>query len=278
MSEFQKVIKYIAIAFGIYLALQILMAIIIGVTALIGTITGIHKDVDRENVEIISSVETYDAVQNLKIELAISDLVIQEGEEWKVEVVDMPKEFVQKRSGGTLTLSDENINHNWFQRLDTNPLVKVTIPEGMELDTIKIETGVGNAQLQNLICDTFKLSQGVGNVQIGSITANKINVQGGAGSFTLENVQSQELKLEAGVGKTSVKGKLEGNSKIEAGVGALQLELVGTKEDYTIRPQTGIGAIYIDGSKVEGNTTYGEGNNQIRIQGGMGKIEVSFME
>lgn len=278
MSDFQKVIKYIAIVFGMYLALQILIAIIIGITSLAGAFTGWEKEETRENMELVSEEQTYEEIQNVKIQLAVSDLQIQEGAEWKVEVVDMPKEFVQKKSGDTLTLSDENIKNNWFHRLDTTPFVKITIPEGMELEKVSIETGIGNTNVKNVICDTFVLSQGVGNVTIHTITCNKMEIDGGAGKFELENVLSQSCKVRAGVGKTRIQGRLEGSSKIEAGVGEMQLALEGTKEAYAIRPETGIGAIYIDGNKVEGNKTYGEGSNKIRLEGGMGKVDITFME
>jgi len=278
MSDFQKVIKYIAIAFGMYLALQILIAIIIGITALVGAFTGWEKVSSGEKAEVISSAKTYENIQELKIELGLSDLILQEGTEWRVELSDMPKDFVQKTSGNKLILSDNDVKNNWMHRLETTPVVKITIPKGTKLEQVKIDTGIGNTNLETIECEKFVLSQGVGNVKIGNITCDTIEIKGGAGTFELENVESQSFRLEAGVGKTSVKGRLEGTSRIEAGIGAMELALVGTKEDYTIRPETGIGAIYIDGTKVEGNRTYGEGNHKIRLEGGMGKVDISFLE
>lgn len=278
MNDFQKVIKYIAIAFGFYLALQIIVAIVIGTTALLGAVTGWKNFSSNEKVEIVNITKQYEDVQELKIELALSDLTIQQGDEWKVEVANMPKGFEEKQSGKRLILTDENIEHKLFQNLEVTPKVVVTIPKGIELNQVKIETGIGSTNIQGMNCNGFELNQGVGNVKIENITCEKMNVKGGAGTFELVNVNSQSLHLEAGVGKTVVKGNLQGDSRIEAGIGAMKLELIGAKENYTIKPQTGIGAIYIDRTKVEGNASYGEGDNVVRIEGGMGKVDISFVK
>ncbi len=55
------------------------------------------------------------------------------------------------------------------------------------------------------------------------------------------------LDLDMGVGKVELEAKLTGKMRLTRGVGKLEMELVGSADDYKIRMDKGIGAITLNG-------------------------------
>lgn len=62
--------------------------------------------------------------------------------------------------------------------------------------------------------------------------------------------------------------------EIEAGVGKLDIDLTDDTDNYTIKVSKGLGSITIDGREVENDKEYGTGETYVRIDGGVGAIEI----
>ncbi len=56
--------------------------------------------------------------------------------------------------------------------------------------------------------------------------------------------------------------------------GKLDLNLTDGTENYTIKVSKGIGSITIDGKETIDNRTYGTGKTYIKIDGGVGAIDI----
>lgn len=57
----------------------------------------------------------------------------------------------------------------------------------------------------------------------------------------------------------------------------MDITLKGDKENYKIVGEKGIGSLKIDGKSQSGsNSTYGSGNNVIKVDGGVGSINIDF--
>ena len=78
-----------------------------------------------------------------------------------------------------------------------------------------------------------------------------------------------------GIGEFNVCTKLLGNNDIEQGMGKLTIKLTDSQENYTIRTRKGMGSITIDGKEAQNNSIYGNGQNILNIEGGMGAIEIT---
>ena len=59
----------------------------------------------------------------------------------------------------------------------------------------------------------------------------------------------KNLDLDIGAGKATIEAYLEGRNDIDCGVGALDINLLGNKEDYQIKVNKGIGSVTVDGIK-----------------------------
>lgn len=276
MSSGQQIIKVLAIIFGIFIIVNVVGGIIFGISlfaefAMIG-----EKETNRISTKEFSQIYQNN-VNTIKVETAISKLTIQKGTELKVEGSNLPSRFTAKVSGTTLTVKEEG-NKQWFNENITSEIV-ITIPEGKTLTKLEIDSGVGTNTIQDFTVETLDLDCGVGTMQIDNVTAlSKTKINGGAGRTVVENSKFKNLDLDSGVGEMVISADLTGNSKIDSGVGRLSLNLLRSKENYTMKTQTGLGRMTLNGKKCTDNGVYGSGNEEIKIDGGVGVIEVTTLE
>lgn len=276
MSSGQQIIKVLAMIFGIFIIVNVVGGIIFGISlfaefAMIG-----EKETNRISTKEFSQVYQNN-VNTIKVETAISKLTIQKGTELKVEGSNLPSRFTAKVSGTTLTVKEEG-NKQWFNENVTSEII-ITIPEEKTLTKLEIDSGVGTNTIQDFTVETLDLECGVGTMQINNVTVlSKTKINGGAGRTVVENSKFKNLDLDSGVGEMVISADLTGNSKIDSGVGRLSLNLLRSEEDYTIKTQTGLGRMTLNGKKCTDNGVYGSGNEEIKIDGGIGVIEVTTLE
>ena len=63
---------------------------------------------------------------------------------------------------------------------------------------------------------------------------------------------------------------------MDLGVGESNITLLGSKENYKLELEKGMGNISVDGVNVSDYGSSGNGENKVEISGGIGSINVSF--
>lgn len=283
MKPFQKVIKYGAIAFGLYLCFIIISAIVFIITTVSGIFLGANTlkqyQHDSKKVEISSFEEKYDDIQNLNIELDASELVVKTGEEFKIEVHNATNKFYSKLEGNTLKIRDNRSGIKLFNISEENvPEIILYIPQDCQFDNVKIEAGINETYIENINAKEIKIDTGVGKFTIDNIQSDYLNIDGGAGETIINNAKLNKIDLDIGVGKFVINIDDVENAKVEAGIGQLILNINQNKEDYKINAETGIGNLLIDGQNVKGDTSIGTGNKYIKVEAGVGEIQVNFLQ
>lgn len=276
MTTTQRVIKYLAIALAIFIIVSIASGILFGLN-IFSDILGLTKEgnsgvvgTEIENSDKITTRFDNTQIARLKIELAYSSLTIKEGESFNVET--NTRKVEAKQSGDELIVKERGTNlfGNNNQRT-----VIVTIPRDTVLHNVKIEAGAGQIEVEKLATKNLDLEIGAGKVTIQNLkVTQKAKIEGGAGKVEIKSGEITNLDLEMGVGSFAVSTSLAGNNKIEAGMGRLEVNLTNGLENYTIRASKGIGSIRIGDKEVSSNVEYGTGETNIKIDGGVGSIEV----
>ena len=130
-----------------------------------------------------------------------------------------------------------------------------------------------------LNAEKLSLDLGAGEVTIDKLTAgSSAKINGGAGQLTINGGGLANLDFDMGVGKVVLTSALTGEGKIDYGVGELCLTLIGSAEDYRIELDKGIGEALLDGQKMADDTVYGQGENTLEIDGGVGSMNIRFTE
>lgn len=283
MSSGQKVLKGFAIALAVFIILMICSAILGGISLLCGIIfyDGFNSETYIEEVEsgkIVS--EDIDRIENLTtnvkldIDLEITNLEMKRGTTFKVEKMNVQDNLKCRVTGNTLKIEDDGSNWFW-NRKESNAIVMITIPEEMKLDKVKISMGIGKLKMTDIETEKLELDGGVGVIELDHITVENTDIDGGAGNLTITNGILKNLDLDCGVGLTKVSGDMKGNSKISCGVGKTEISLTGAKEDYKIRTEKGLGEMTIDGKSCLDGEIYGNGSNYIKIDGGVGRVNIT---
>lgn len=269
MTSGQKIIKYIAIAIAIFLIINII-GIILTIFAGLGIFFNVKEAItNTENFEEVIDNYPIEEITNLDIEINYSKLEIKNGDTFKIEC-NNEKIYTEKK-GNKIEIKEKN---NWFNKQETSNIT-IYIPENKIFERTEIEAGAGEINIDKLQTNNLTFSIGAGKVQINELEVfEKAEIEGGAGKADIISGELHNLDLEMGLGELNLTTKLIGNNVIEQGIGKLSINLTDNIENYKIRTSKGLGSITIDGNEAQDGNTYGNGENNIRIEGGMGAIEI----
>ena len=274
MTTAQKVIKYLATAFAVFLIITIISAILSGGYALLSALGLIHtnKDIVTKNLKVIS--KEVKEVTTLKIDLAYTNLDIKTGDDFKVETNNSNITF--EENNGSVKIKEEN--RNWLKNDNISSNLIICIPEDMiAIDETKIQTGAGKINIEKLNTQSLYLELGAGDVYIENVIATgETKIDGGVGKTELKYCEINNLKANLGMGEFTFSGKLTGKSEIDSGIGAINIDLIDNKNNYKIDVSKGLGIVTLDGQKLETDRVYGIGENYLDIDGGIGEIKIDF--
>ena len=126
---------------------------------------------------------------------------------------------------------------------------------------------------------SLELKLGAGDVEIAKLTVeDSARIEGGAGKLSIADGALRNLNLNMGVGELNLTAALLGENDLTFGVGSSNLTLLGSREDYRLEIERGIGSIMVDGDSIGNIQNSGEGKNHVEIEGGVGSVDLSFRE
>lgn len=269
MSGLQKIIKYLAIAFAVYLIFSIITTLMYGVSSF-GKFFSNDKSCVVDN---LSNLEINDNALLLDIDVKSSNIKIKRGNDFKAETNS--KYINSKQDNNKLYISERD--HNYLNN-DNIELV-IYIPEDYIFDYVSIDAGAGKVYIEELSTKKLDLDLGAGKLEAKNLLViDDFELSGGVGDLIINDSNINNLDADLGLGKFEMISKLTGNNKIDSGVGKVDLKLVGILEDYQISLDSGVGRASLGDLKMEDGNTYGSGINKLDINGGLGSIDIGFIE
>lgn len=270
MTAVQKAIKYLAMAFAIFLSVSIIGGIFTGLAG----VSYIFSDKDREPAGEMQVYPIDSEISALALTLSTAELEIKTSDSFSVK--SNHKYISVSVTDGKLCIDETK---KVISPFNNNVTVILYIPEKFVFDDVAIETGAGEVEIDALSADVLTLSLGAGEAEIKNLTANsRADIDGGAGELTINGGKLCNLTLDMGVGELTLKSRIEGKSSLNYGIGEAKLTLLGSREDYQIELDKGIGEAKLDGESMKDDSVYGAGKNLIEIDGGIGEINIGFLE
>lgn len=271
MTSAQKIIKYLALCLATFFVFLIISSLL-GVFYSVSKILDIQKD-NEVTMDKMSTVNfKTDDISSLDINLLFTNLIIKQGNNLHVETNNEKVHFDEENN----SLKIKEDSRNWLSQNNKGDLI-LYLPENSQFKTVEIQVGAGKIQIENLVTDFLSLELGSGETSIQRLNVSEnCKIESGAGKVSLLDGRIKNLDLDLGVGKFELTSSLLGSNKINAGIGSLELNLLGNKKDYLIKADKGIGTIHVDEAVVSDDSTIGTGENTIKIDGGIGNIDVSF--
>lgn len=270
MTTSQKILKYLAIFFAVTLIINIFS----GAASLLNGITSLfnNKNYNEDNTYVYT-VDEINKINDLKIELNVSELIIKKGETFSVQTNN--RRVKHSISNDTLILKE----NGYFNFNFTNKVI-ITIPEDKIFNKVKIDLGAGNFNVDDFASLYLDIDAGAGNINANNLSVTEeFEIDGGAGNITILNSQVNNMDLDNGVGEFKFEGMLFGNTEVDMGVGNVTLNLTTDLDLYNIEIDKGIGNIIINNEKIKGdyNNKNIQNTKSIKIDGGVGNISINKM-
>ena len=224
MTVFQRVVKYCAMAFAVYLVVLIFG----GILAAVGGLSFLSDRFGgKEEPGEAKSYTVSQEIGEIDIDLGVVDCDIVTGEGFSVESNSSKLEV--NDSNGRLVITDSTRNPK-------SPVkVKISVPANADIRRIDITAGAGDIYAERLVCSSLSLECDAGDVEIAEAVATvKADIEGGVGEITVGSGTLNDLDLEMGVGSLKLTNRLRGECDLEFGVGDADITLIGTAEDYSI--------------------------------------------
>ena len=268
MSEWQKAIKYLAMAFAVFLCVSIIGGICAGLAPVLYLVSGKSEKTVQEQPFAVTGQEN-----TLFIEVGAAQLNIREGDAFHVD--SNIKNLTVEEKNGSIEIVESASGFPF----SSNARLDVVIPRGKVFEKVDITTGAGEVDIHALSAGTLYLELGAGEVEIDRLTvSSSAKIDGGAGSLSIENADIANLILNMGVGELDLTGRIRGRSELDMGIGESELTLFGSAEEYCITLNKGLGEASIAGKKVKDGTVFGTGENTLDVDGGVGEIRISFRQ
>lgn len=266
MNSGQKAIKVAAVCLAIFIIVNILNAIFMGIRFLGGFQSSSSSTIDF--------VEEYSEVSQIKIDVNASKVNVRRGSVLKVEASGVSNHFTSKIISNEILKIEEH--QSWFWHYQSGEIT-ITIPNDMTLEELNIDCGAGNIEISDITAGKLDIDAGAGRLKIEHSNFQNSDIDGGAGEILITSSLLRDLDLDAGVGKVSINGEIYGKSSIECGVGEVNLNL-GSALNYQLIIQKGIGSIRVNDASYNKDITLGTGENVIKIEGGIGAININCLE
>ncbi len=273
MTTAQKIIKYIANAFAIFLTVTIIFSILSAGYGILIALGVINKQENNISEDLITISDKIDEISTLKLDIKGSDLQIKNGGKFEVKTNNSNIKYLNEN--GNVSVKEEGAI-KWYFGKNYDGTVIVYLPEDMkQIEDVKIDIGAGTISIEKLNTKKLYLELGAGNVTIDNMTVSEeMRLDGGAGNIEINSGRIANTDIDLGIGKTTIKSDITGNSKIDTGIGELNLDLTLPKEDYKIVVDKGIGEIRFNGKSIGDDTSLGNGTNYIKVSGGVGGINI----
>ncbi|MCH5272691.1 MAG: DUF4097 family beta strand repeat protein [Lachnospiraceae bacterium] len=304
MNGIQKVIKYCAMAFAVFLSVSIFGSIAVAVISLVSA-SALKDGFYGENRITLSERYSATEIEELGIERIFvecnAEIIVRQGDELSIEAQNVPEDYRLRCNNGTLHLYSTRKNFFLFLfgigSRSEREKVTVTVPEWYTPKEVKIDSGSGSVSITELHAERLDMDTGSGKVNVANVFAKETIIDSGSGRITAENselgrlqldsgsgavgfqnVKAENVNVDSGSGKIQWEGELTGNCNFETGSGSVSLQLAGSESEYRIKVSSGSGGVRVNGRKTDDGSYGTNVRGELRIDSGSGAVNVKFDE
>lgn len=254
--------------FAFILAAIVIISMLGGIYALCITVFDLFQSNQIEN-----QIQYDSLMSSLDIDLKTANLEIKLGDKLLVSTTN--KYVTTYQNDNNIVIQEKK--HSLLSK-DNNKVI-ITVPDNFLLDIVEIDITSGSIKIDKLKTKRLNLDLGSGTTKINNLlVTDKTKIDCGSGKFLLNNGNLSNLNLDTGLGDTILNTKIIGNSNIETDIGKLELNLIGSINDYELTIDKGVGSIKLNNESLKDKSVVGTGNNYLLIEGGIGLTSITTSE
>lgn len=275
MTTTQKIIKYLAIAFALFLVISI-FSIIFGLSReIISSINSDKKDSKllEEYTTISNNVNN---IESFKIDISNDNIEIKEGEKFEVKTNDPDVKFYHENSKVKIK-TDKTFS--WHLSNSSRGTIIIYLPNEFNITELELNLGAGKIDIDKIFVETLLMDLGAGTMTAKEINVyEKATINGGTGNINIYSGTINNLNLKLDAGNASIQSDLTGSNTLTTGVGKLNLGLSRSKDNYKFDISKGLGNIILNDFEVSEDILIGDGEAKIKISGAIGNIIINTAE
>lgn len=275
MTTTQKIIKYLAIAFALFLVISI-FSIIFGLSREI--ISSINNDKKESKLleEYTTISNNVNNIESFKIDISNDDIEIKEGEKFEVKTNDPDVKFYHENS---IVKIKSDKTFSWHLSNSSRGTIIIYLPNEFNISELDLNLGAGKIDIDKIFVETLLMDLGAGTMTAKEINVyEKATINGGAGNINIYSGTINNLNLKLGAGNASIESDLTGSNTLTTGVGKLNLGLSRSKDNYKFDISKGLGNIILNDFDVLEDILIGDGETKIKISGAVGNIIINTAE
>ena len=279
MTTLQKIIKYGAIAFGIYLSVTIIFIFLSIARSLVRSSNNEFNDIIEYSEEEYNTTDistTYENIKTLEVDLEAIPLTIKTGETFTLEGTNIPDKLEIRQDGGTLKIDDEMISSDIS---DEDAMLTIYIPETQILDRVNLDLKYVSVDLETLNATNIKLDMENTNCVIENLTTDNLEINNEYGDMDIRNAETKRLTFDSEIGTEDISIRVTESAKIDLENSDTNIDLKGTQEEYQVIYKKQYGSLNIAGTEMTSNNeTFSNGNIKINIDAENTNLDIDFEE
>lgn len=206
-----------------------------------------------QKTELVTDSVTPEAFSKLVIGADVADVTMQYGADWRVDYA-LPTAPELTLEDGTLTILDKNKERS-IQ--NASPYIRVTLPQGTQLESAQITVDVGNVKAERLAIAALAVKINVGEADLEDLVTTGVSVETDVGNVELERVTADSITVSADTGD-------------------IDLDLPGSEADYTMELTADVGSVEVGGRDQGTKHSAPGGAKTVTAATDVGEIEVEF--
>lgn len=235
--------------------------------------------VDGNSVRADGTGSDFMNIRNLDFSLAAGDVTIKEGDSFSVSGSSINSYVSDDGKTWHLESPKPRKWYSWLYRHGGE--WEITLPRNYSpFDTVTLNFAAADVDIESISAEHLTIAGAAGEADIQHMIASKsLDLTIGAGSLEVEAGElNGESYLKCGAGSIEMAlSQLKGTMNGDCGMGTIDLTLPGTREQYNIASQAGMGEVRIEHGKDNHSHQTGEGIlAELDLTCGMGEIKVNF--
>ncbi len=264
-----KIIDIAAKIFAVIIIVSIAVGVLESVMNVADGLSGKSREKSYNSEETVIT-ENITSCDNLVIDIRSADINIKQGDSFSYSV---NSEYIKVESYNNTIKIKEKSHKN---HLPENCSVTLVIPKNQIFSYVDIDCGAGDINADSISCREMSLDLGAGDVEIDNLAVlKKAEVNAGAGDITVSGGSVSNLKCDIAAGNAELTAELLGNSSLDCAAGNLEVNLLASRDSYTISANSAIGEVTVDGNVCDSNTI-GNGPNKVELDCALGEINVNL--
>ena len=228
-------------------------------------------------------INTYgevDPFSSIFVEGVSDNVTIMHGDSFFVDIWHDERETVDcdvKDNALHITGEVDSVFFAGFQKEH----ITITVPWVTSLDTIKVETDMGDIYLEDINAGDAELETDMGDIIVTSGTFDTLNCDSDMGDVSVSAVQATSLKCVCDSGNVEAFEFDAQETELEADLGSVTAIAVGAQRDYSLELEVDLGELKLNGQKTAAPFVQagpGRGVRSLHASADVGSVTLDFVQ